>query len=79
MTANPAWLLIIAGLAVVGIGVVWLLAPSIKVASVKMACAQRNSQPSTRPSRRQSSGYRMTKSLGQFVHELVAIVGGHFK
>ena len=29
MTQNPAWLLIIAGLVVVGIGVVWLLAPSI--------------------------------------------------
>ena len=29
MTQNPAWLLIIAGLAVVGIGLVWLLAPSI--------------------------------------------------
>ena len=43
MTAKPAWLLIIAGLAVVGIVVVWLLAPSIKVTSVKMACAQGNS------------------------------------
>ena len=29
MTQNPAWLLIIAGLVVVGIGIVWLLAPSI--------------------------------------------------
>ena len=29
MTQNPASLLIVAGLVIVGIGVVWLLAPSI--------------------------------------------------
>ena len=29
MTQNPAWLFITVGLVVVGIGVVWLLAPSI--------------------------------------------------
>jgi len=29
MTQHPAWLLIVAGLVIAGIGVVWLLAPSI--------------------------------------------------
>ena len=29
MTQNPAWLMILVGLLVVGIGVAWLLAPSI--------------------------------------------------
>ena len=29
MTQNPAWLVISVGLVIVGIGVVWLLAPSI--------------------------------------------------
>ena len=29
MTQNPAWLLIVAGVVIVGIGVAWLLAPSI--------------------------------------------------
>ena len=29
MTQHPAWFLVVAGLIIVGIGVVWLLAPSI--------------------------------------------------
>ena len=29
MTQHPAWLLVVAGLIIVAIGVVWLLAPSI--------------------------------------------------
>ena len=29
MTQHPAWFLVIAGLIIAGIGVVWLLAPSI--------------------------------------------------
>ena len=29
MTQHPAWLLIVAGLIIAGIGAVWLLAPSI--------------------------------------------------
>ena len=29
MTQHPAWFLVVAGLFIVGIGIVWLLAPSI--------------------------------------------------